>query len=236
LNSQIKATVNESQINSLARTLHRIHETTYKSSRDIIRQAMYFACQSAAKATKPTGSKLTDKYKYRPIVKRGKMTKNGKYLYMYNDDEWFATEKLISAKNLARQGIKRVERAIQLWNKKTNEWDYVPYIGSSSKYDKNLKAGKIPGSGAAKMGWKGAFGKLGYSIEMDGMNKGQRLSSLMDFGNELKAHLTVRNLVDYTQKTSPESASTGLRAAENRMYGTYLKKLDSQIQGVCNRA
>ncbi|HCE42300.1 MAG TPA: hypothetical protein DET40_01975 [Lentisphaeria bacterium] len=223
--------VNQADIDRVGRLLHKISYETGRDMFGLVRQAMIMALQSSAKATKPgksgTATGLAKKYKQRPILSSS--VKAG-YYYELQDGKTFRTDEEITLWHNSRtlQNVKRrLDKVIQWWNKKQGGWDYTAYTGTPEQ-EKFLK---IPHAGAGKVGWYGSLAKLGKGQGGYGDNNGGALSKAHIQRGQLEAGIAVTNMVDYVSKTSPESASTGLANAEQRMIKTFEKKLQITIAG-----
>lgn len=216
----------------LSRLLTKISYETGKDMYDLVRQAMIFGVQSAVKATKPgksaTADGLAKKYKFRPILK---FSQKSGYFYELMNGKTFRTEEPLAPwmyAQTARGNIKRhIEQVIQWWDKKANEWKYSAYTGDTE----SQKFLRIPHAGAAKVGWYGSLARLGKTAGGVGDNNPGRLSKTVVRKGRLDAGIAVINLVDYTGKTSPDSAQIGLENAEKRLVKTYEKKLDMVLKG-----
>lgn len=220
----ITANIPSSEIENLANVIKIIERDLGKSSASILRQAMIFAVQSAAKATEPgragTPAKLPDKYKYRPITKYQPETP----LYI-NDDTGFTFE---SAKRPKGRNVRKITRAWEFWNKAKGKMDAKPYKGTGkAKYDKENRFSKIPHAGAAKAGWLKALNRLpkapGYSDAGASTGKAQPIVQEIHSGE--MHQILVDNIVRYIGKTSPNAANAGMANATNRMIGSYKKKI-----------
>ncbi|NLE06825.1 MAG: hypothetical protein GX638_18765 [Crenarchaeota archaeon] len=219
----ITAEIPPGEIDKLKTVLDRISGELKKSSVDILRQAMIFAIQSAAKHTKPgleTPSKLQDKYKYRPIVDY-----HSKVPLYINDSSGyvFSTKEKVKSKN-----VRRITRAFRYWDKKNGKKGFLPYYGTGKKkYDKETRMGKIPYAGAAKAGWLKALNRLpqapGYSDA--GAETGTAMPIVIESRSESQHGISVENVIRYIGKTSPNAANIGLSSATNRMIGAYKKKI-----------
>ena len=219
----ITAEIPPGEIDKLKTVLDRISGELKKSSADILRQAMIFAIQSAAKHTKPglkTPSKLQDKYKYRPIVDY-----HSKVPLYINDSSGyvFSTKEKVKSKN-----VRRITRAFRYWDKKNGKKGFLPYYGTGKKkYDKETRRGKIPHAGAAKAGWLKALNRLpqapGYSDA--GAETGTAMPIVIESRSDSQHGISVENVIRYIGKTSPNAANIGLRSATSRMIGAYKKKI-----------
>jgi len=191
----------------------------------VVRQGAIFAIQSSSKATKPgssgTADGLAKKYKQRPILTSS--ARHG-FFYEMNDGKTFKSESqitLMTGARILRQVKRHISKVIQWWNKKENGWDYVAYTGTPE----NEKFRKIPHYGAAKVGWYGSLGKLGASVSGTGENNAGRMSRMSILKTPLESGVKVTNMIDYTMKTSPQSASVGIVKAGNRMSKIYEAEL-----------
>ena len=219
----ITAEIPPGEIDKLKTVLERISGEWKKSSVDILRQAMIFAIQSAAKATAPGNtslpSKLADKFKYRPIEKY-----KGTPLYVNEKTGYmFAANTEPKSKK-----IRKINRAWKYWDKGNGAFATKPYTGTAEKkYDKEKKFGRIPYAGAAKAGWLKALNQLpqapGYSDA--GAETGTAMPIVIESRSDSQHGISVENVIRYIGKTSPNAASIGLRSATNRMIGSYKKKI-----------
>ena len=122
----ITAEIPPGEIDKLKTVLDRISGELKKSSVDILRQAMIFAIQSAAKATAPgktsLPSKLADKFKYRPIEKyKGPpLYVNEKTGYMFEANEGPKSKK-----------VRKITRAWKYWDKGKGSFATKPYTGTA---------------------------------------------------------------------------------------------------------
>ena len=220
----VVAEIPQSEIDRLKLVLDKIGGELNKSSADILRQAMIFAIQSAAKATAPgktqLPSKLPDKYKYRPIERY-----RGNPVLYINESNGYVFQSDITPK---RKNVRRITRAWKYWDKSKGQFSAKPYTGTATKkYDKDKKFGRIPYAGAAKAGWLKALNRLpkapGYS---DGeAQTGKALPIVTESKGNGQHGISVENIIKYIGKTSPNAANIGLSSATNRMIGAYKKKI-----------
>jgi hypothetical protein len=219
----ITAEIPPGEIDKLKTVLDRISGELKKSSVDILRQAMIFAIQSAAKATAPgktsLPSKLADKFRYRPIEKY-----KGPPLYVNEKTGYmFAANTEPKSKK-----VRKITRAWKYWDKGNGAFAMKPYTGTAEKkYDKEKKFGRIPYAGAAKAGWLKALNRLpqapGYSDA--GAETGTAMPIVIESRSDDQHGISVENVIRYIGKTSPNAANTGLHSATNRMIGAYKKKI-----------
>jgi hypothetical protein len=247
-------TINPQEIARLEKTLTLIEKATGKSMKDLNRQGMIYALQSAAKYTKPgmtaKVSKLPQKYKFRPLVSAKSVNLHAwimpsgkiwydpdsdaakRYFYVRPSGAIFSTP---SPLNKSRRGdasrvkpLKKVSKAIKKWNKQKNDWSYIPY--DKAKRDLSDKRFRIPHAGAAKGAWLHSLPKLGGFADLGALHRSTRPLSVMTEKNSfIEQYINVVNNVDYTSITSPASASTGIRKANNRLVGAYQKKLEKIV-------
>jgi hypothetical protein len=240
ISARLTAHINPAQVALISKTLERIHQVTWMESKEIIKMATAMAVKSAAKATRPGTaahySEMAQKFRIRPVVRMSDY--NGYHYYEYFDRT--GNRQVFRSRNVIHQGKRArdpimAKQAIKKWNKRGGDWRFSPFWGD--KKDKKARNRQIPGAGAAKMGWYQSLPKLDPKNKFDTMGRYKKeLSALTVNLQGTSPYVRVVNLVDYTSKTSPDSAAVGIRAADARMYATYLKKLDSQIMRTWNNA
>jgi hypothetical protein len=236
-------TINTNDMQKLSKAMLHVEKATGKSMYSINKQAMFFALQSAAKATPPgtrASYNLTKKHKLRPLVSlksvnmlayqlpngkiiQSKDTSGRLHIYQADNGKIFSTNKAIRERHL--RGAKKIKearkltKAIKMWDKKANTWKYIPYAGE--KRDESEKIFKIPGAGAAKRGWLGAMG-AGKSIK----NQSGKLYTVSSKHNFTEDYISVTDKVEYTSIIAPEAAEIGIKKATGRLVGSYKKKLE----------
>lgn len=217
----ITVSVPREEIDRLAAVLNKISGELKKSSASILRQAMIFAVQSAAKATGPgtrTPAKLQDKYKYRPIERY----RTDPPLYINKDTGYMFS----SDKKPRRGNVRSVNRAFKYWNKSKGQFDFKPYTGTGTKkYDKESKFGRIPHAGAAKAGWLKALNRLPGGPGYGDTGTGNAQPIVAENRSLTQHQIMVRNIIRYAGAISPNAASQGISSATSRMIGSYRKKI-----------
>lgn len=215
--------VNKQDIQRFADVIKKISDTVRKPMFEIVKQATVYAVQSTVKATKPgtTGkvSNMADKYRYRPIEQINNSV-DGFYWYINMSGKVFKNEKDFGQKAM-RKGLNRITGFYKYWNKKTNSWGYFPATaGKATGYNKSSKKGRIPNAGAGKAGWLGSYPSIGLPSEVNG-----KLTVVQINKSDTEASIAINNLVDYIEKTSPDSARIGLQKAENKLVKRYEQQL-----------
>jgi hypothetical protein len=207
--------------------LSEIDKETNKSAKDILEQGMALAVRSAAVATTPKGNadiqKMGMAHRFRPIEKMVGVTefwykkenKKGKDFF-FRSKKKISTKKKIGKKGQKKsRGITKLKKGIKYWRKSKKRWDYLP-TESTKKYDKSIKNTRIKFAGVGKLGWMKALPQFRTLIRAN-----KELNRVTKrFGGTDKS-IRIDNLVDYVSKTSPESASIGIRSAGNRMIKQY---------------
>ena len=252
-----KVTISHHHKQRLQSLLARIEKETKQDVAGVLRQAAVWAIQSAAKATGPAkGSafKATirrNKYRYKPLVATQDY-EGGQYWYVRRDTgKMFSTSKPITGRK-KKKGLRNA-KAIKSWSKKKKK--FVLHPTKHTKLDKSDKAFLIPHAGAAKAGWQKALAAFGdqkdarkqtfsvpsndlagyYFDRSTGTHKKRRsrkpyykkAGSTYDF--------YVQNLVKYTEKTSPFSATTAMIKTIRRLEGYWLRRMDGRLQQRANK-
>jgi len=221
-----------SDVQALNRSVKHIARKAGVKQNNLAYMAINFALQSAAKATRPGGGikvrKLAKKYLYRPAEK---MLDTTFFWYKWvsgkGQSGFFKSDKKI--RNRKDGSIKKITRGIKFWNRKKQDWDYMP-IEEPGKYHPEKKRGKIPHAGLAKMGWLLSLKKLGKPVEIPSFATPAGIARMNHRSTENEAVYEAFNEVKYISKTSPQSAVIGLRKAKNRIDNYYLKKFGIEIE------
>lgn len=224
---------NGGEVPALRKSIARIARKAGKKQKNIARQAIVFAVESAAKATYPGAGKnvnaLPKKYRFRPVEKIVNstffwykwLTSSGKFGFFKSDQD---------IKNRKNGSLKKILRGIKYWNKNRQGWDYLPFEGAG-KYHPEAKRGKIPHAGWAKLGWILSLRKLGKKAPLPSGKKPRgSISTCISRHTETEAYYEVTNNIDYISKTSPQSAAIGLQKAKNKIDNYYLKKFGIEIE------
>jgi hypothetical protein len=236
MNSGLTVTNIRPEAERISRLLSKIVSSTGASYNNILRKAIIWAAQSAAKDTRPGRSSkpstMADKHRFRPIVKLDRSI-DGYFWYDRGGGygNLFRSKNDISKKSQIKGNISKINRFIEFFNKKTSHFDWMPYVGSAGKYDKTSKGGRIPHAGAAKVGWYGALNKIGKAADGTLDNDPNRLSILQEQYSSADSYIAITNMVDYASKTSPDAARSALQKTENRLVKDYEKRLNMVIAG-----
>lgn len=236
----ITAEIDPADIARLSRVFERAQTELKKDIRDLTRQAMIFAIQSAAKATGPgtasSPSKLPDQYKFRRIIKYPGSDFRYAYRKRNGKEGMFTTAKRISRKQVEKRGLRLLKRNIEIWDRRLYCTRMVPYFGTATgKYDKKSRVGRIPHYGAAKAGWLKALGRLPKAKSAFKMTLFELAESALKAAadaaenryvptprvSEVKQKdsygLIVENVVKYVTIISPNAAPEAMRKTANRM-------------------
>jgi hypothetical protein len=215
----------DKDIRKLGNTLDRVSRIMGKDVNELIKQTAIFSLQSATKATKPGStskvSKLPKKFRFRPLVK---IPASFGFYYSRDGETVFKTKEKLNLRKAENAGIKAL-KGIKFWNKKTKSFGYMPYIGE--KRDESDKRFKIPGAGAAKVGWLKALKKLNKKAIDVGTNRGGKPFNRVFIRQGL---IDITNLVKYASKTSPNAARVGLAKGARRLEKSWLPKVERRIE------
>jgi hypothetical protein len=226
--------VDQASLAKLNATLGELVNKTKRNMAGAVRQAMILALRSASRATRPgtsmKPSQLPDQYRYRNM---GPWPDSIGYWYYHtvkrlsaNVLDWHVQTIKLTQHAKSRPDFVQAGRAIWKWNtRKNNERVPIPYWGA--KFDKTDRRFRIPHAGAAKAGWILAIGKLGALDGTDATYNGQRDTNRVQVVQRPDAaRIRVDNLVKYVAKTSPQSATVGIRSAEAQMRHILQKEID----------
>jgi hypothetical protein len=220
-------TVSQSDVARINEIIHKIAKSA-RRVKGITTQAMVFALQSAAKATKPgSGTSLKNlprKFRLRPIETMPTTYFWYRWITGTGNTGIFRSDSQIRD----RKDITRIKRGIKFWNRKIQGWDYIPYEGGAGKYNDSQPRARIPFAGWAKLGWLWNLSLLGGKQPDVSPRAPVSEFSRRETANEI--NLRVVNRVDYAYKTSPQSAAIGLEKARNRIEKIYLPKLAQEIK------
>jgi len=203
--------------------IKHVDRTLNKDTTHIMRAALVFALQSAAKATKPHGtsklSKMSKKYRFRPLVPIPIAVG-----YFYADGERiFRRDKIIPKKKAEAIGLVRIKKGYKAWDKKRHGFVYIPVL--YTKRDETDKIAKIPGAGAAKAAWLQAYQKLtGKTTDTEG------IKSVLHQTRMSNDFMSVLNKVGYASNTSPQAARIGLSKAANKLEKLWLPRIERRIE------
>ena len=238
-------------MNRLQRTLKKAEKELNIDIRDITRQAMIFAIQSAAKATGPTTrtspSELPNRYKFRKIVR---YTGPGNY-YRYYDrsgqKQVLFTRKELDVKAARKRGkmrnIRKLTRAIEVFDRKSRRIvQRIYHFNARGSYDRVNNIGKIPYYGLAKAGWLRCLSLLPppspewrdaqSEATKAKFNREYRKYVPLPGVKEIKSFgrygLIVVNNVRYVSIVGPNATADALRKTANRMNKIVQYKLDQK--------
>jgi len=220
-------TVSQSDVARINEIIHKIAKSA-RRVKGITTQAMVFALQSAAKATKPGSGtslkKLPRKFRLRPIETMPTTYFWYRWITGTGNTGIFRSDSQIRD----RKDITRIKRGIKFWNKKSQDWDYIPYEGGAGKYNEGEKRARIPAAGWAKLGWLKTLPALGG--KQPDVSPRAAVSTLTRRETANDISLRADNLVAYIHRTSPQSAAIGIEKARNRIEKIYLPKLAQEIK------
>lgn len=208
-------------INHVGNTLKR--DTTH-----VMRAAIVFALQSAAVATKPEGtsklSRMKKKYRIRPLVS---LTNRNFYVYE-KTGKVFETPKRLKKERQRREGIRRLTKGIQWWDKKEGQFRTLPYDDQNTQNYQKFFA--IPGAGAAKAAWLQAYNAIsGKAIDVG------KIKSVAHRTRQTTDFIEVLNLVGYAALTSPQAAEIGIAKAANKLSHLWMPRIERRLERDWNK-
>lgn len=233
----MQAEIDPRDIERLTRTIERAVLDLDETTRDMTRQAMVFAIQSAARETgpgkKPSPKKMENRFKYRKIVRYP--GRDFRYAYRKSDGKtgMFVTDKRISPRSRKERGLRLLTRNIEIWDRRLHVTRMIPYFGkATTQYDKESSFGRIPHYGAAKAGWLKALGKLPGS-KPEPLDQPQYVPTprVSEVRRPDIYGLIVENIVKYVEAISPNAAGIAMRKTANRMEKIVQQKIDKKYKG-----
>lgn len=239
----IAAEIDPADLERMRKLMERAVHDLGMSTRDITRQAIVFAVQSAAKETGPGNAsspkKMAVQFRFRKIVpykdsgmyspSLQRNVKDFRYAYRTSSGEtkMFPTDVEISKKSQNKRGLRELKRNIEIYDRKLRTMRMIPYIGTATgKYDKTSRVGRIPHAGAAKAGWLKALGRLPGS-KPEALENPQYVPTpnvSVEKSKDTYA-ITVENIVKYITKISPNAAAIAIKKTANRMEKIYERKI-----------
>ena len=232
--------VDKGDIAKLNKLFVDMEKYTKKKADDLIQQTMLFAIKSAANATNPRSTqnpegnyrklKLGNKYLLRPMVALPQSM--GFWYYQDGVFKPFKVPRKLSNRELKAKNLKRITKAVKIWNKNGGGWKYLPYPGT--KRNKADKRFRIPHAGLAKAAWYRARSGLDKKFTYQGLKRNKKIHGIH---NIVKRPLLMEavNKVRYAGKTSPGAARYGLSKATRKMEANYLPQIDKAIQRRANK-
>ena len=232
--------VDKADVAKLNKLFADMEKYTKKKADDLIQQTMLFAIKSAANATNPRSTqnpegnfrklKLGNKYLLRPMVALPQSM--GFWYYQLGVFKPFKVPRKLKPTELRAKNLKRITKAVKMWNRDGGGWKYLPYPGTKrSKADKRFK---IPHAGLAKAAWYRAAAGLDQKFKYQDLKRNKKVRGINSITKRPLLMVAV-NKVRYAGKTSPGAARYGLSKATRKMEAIYLPKIDKAIERRANR-
>lgn len=232
----IRAEIDKNDVEKLSKLFIRAEKYVVKDAEHLIRQTMGMAITSAAIATKPRkkksakdgrrrGGKLTNKQKYRPLVKLPESM--GNWYYQEGKYKPFKVKRKLTRSEMKKGNLVRITKAIKMWNRRGGGWKFLPYPGS--KFSKKDRRFRIPAAGLAKEGWYRAAAAFDKKFTYESLRRNKNLHGIYVLTQGFM-FMQVVNKVKYISKSSPASARYGLNKARKRMEKVWMPKIDKKIE------